>query len=110
MGSGTSTKKQEGKSEKMKYICYWEMDPKDLDKGIPLFQKMRELRGTPGYPKELSPTYGFGGEMRGFTLYEVDDPQQIINHHVHYHPLLKLKWIPLVEATDFLATYLKAKK
>jgi len=94
----------------VKYICYFEMDPKDLDKVIPLFQKMRELRGTPGYPKELSPTYGFGGEMRGFTLYEVDDPQQIINHGVHYHPWLKLKWTPIVEASDFVATYLKAKK
>ena len=94
----------------MKYICYWEIKPEDLDKVIPLFQKMRELRGTPGYPKEITPTYGFSGEMSGFTLYEVDDPKQISNHYIHYHPLMKFTWKPIVEATEFVATYMKKKK
>lgn len=94
----------------MKYVCYWEMCPEDLDKVIPLFQKMRELRGKPGYPKELSPTYGFGGQLKGFTLYEVEDPQQITNHYLHYHPVLKMEWKPITEAADFVATYMKKKK
>ena len=94
----------------MKYICYYEFEAKDLDKIIPLFQKMVELRGKPGYPKGLTNTYVFGGETKGFTLYEVSDPQEITNHYVHYHPHLKLKWVPLTEASDVIATYLKSKK
>jgi hypothetical protein len=94
----------------MKYICYWEFCPEDLDKIIPLFQKMRELRESPDYPKALSPTYGFSGQMSGFTLYEVENEQQKINHYLHYHPLIKFKWKPLMEATDFITTYMKKKK
>jgi hypothetical protein len=91
-------------------MCYFEFKPEDLDKVIPLFQKMTELRGKPGYPKAISPTYAFGGGTSGFTLYEVDDPQQISNHYIHYHPLMEITWKPLVEATDFVTTYLKSKK
>ena len=94
----------------MKYVCFFEYEAEDFDNIIPLFQKMAELRGKPGYPKGLSPTYGVGGETKGFTLYEVSDPQEIINHAVHYHPFLKLKWVPLVEGTDYVAAYLKSKK
>jgi len=55
------------------------MCPEDIDEVIPLFQKMAELRDTKGYPKAITPTYTFSGETNGFTLYEVDDPQQITN-------------------------------
>lgn len=94
----------------MKYICYYEFNPKEMDEVIARFQKMLELRGKPEYPTAVSPTYGFGGQDKGFTLYEVDNQQQIINHHLHYHPVLKLKWLPLMEASDFVATYMKMKK
>ena len=63
----------------MKYVVYWEMCPEDFDKIIPLFKKMQELRDTKDYPKALAPTYAFAGQLSGFTLYEVDDPQQILD-------------------------------
>jgi len=94
----------------MKYICYWEIKPEDFDKVIPLFQKMLELRGTPGYPKGITPTYGFPGQMSGFTLYEVEDEEQMRNHYLHYHPLIKFEWKPLTLATDLVETYMKKKK
>lgn len=94
----------------MKYIAYFELKPEDLDKAIPLFQKMRELRKTEDYPTGISPTYIFPGKMSGFTLYEVDDPQQITNHYFHYHPLITFTWKPITEATDVVATYMKMKK
>ncbi|MBM3292748.1 hypothetical protein FJY84_08740, partial [Candidatus Bathyarchaeota archaeon] len=84
----------------MKYACFFEYDQKDTDEVINRFKKMVPLRGTPDYPKAISPTYGYGGQSSGFTLYEVDNPQQIINHSVHYIPLMKLNWVPVVEATD----------
>ena len=94
----------------MKYILYWEMCPEDIDKVIPLFQKMIKLRETKDYPTALSPTYTFAGQTSGFTLYEVDDPQQITNFYFHYHPLLKMKWKPIEESTNTVATYMKMKK
>ena len=86
------------------------MCPEDLDKVIPLFQKMGELRGTEGYPKALAPVYTFAGQTSGFTLYEVDDPQQMTNLYFHYHPLLKMTWKPIEETTNTVATYMKLKK
>jgi hypothetical protein len=94
----------------MKYMLNWEMCPEDMDKVIPLFQKMAELRGTKGYPKAIGPVYNFSGEMSGFTLYEVDDPQEITNMYFHYHPLLRMKWKPIAETNNTVATYLKLKK
>ena len=94
----------------MKYLLHWEMCPEDLDKVIPLFRKMQELRGTKGYPTAITPTYAFAGQTSGFTLYEVDDAQQISNFYFHYHPLLKMKWKPIEEGNNVVATYLKSKK
>ncbi len=94
----------------MKYILFWEFCPEDLDKIIPLFQKMGELRGTKGYAKLLTPVYTFAGQTSGFVLYEVDDPQEMTNLYFHYHPLLKMKWKPIEETTNTVATYMKLKK
>ena len=93
----------------MKYICFFEYNPENIDEVIDRFKKMIPLRGTPDYPKAISPTYGYSGQERGFTLYEVDNPQQIINHHIHYTPVLQLEWVPINEATDFVVTYEKKK-
>ena len=94
----------------MKYILFWEMCPEDLDKIIPLFQKMGELRGTKGYPEAITPTYTYQGETNGFTLYEVEDPQEITNFYFHYHPVLKMKWKPIEESTNTVKTYMNKKK
>ena len=94
----------------MKYMLFWEFCPEDLDKVIPLFQKMGELRGTKGYPKALTTVYSFVGQTSGFVLYEVDDPQEMTNLYFHYHPLLKMKWKPIEEAANVVATYIKLKK
>ena len=94
----------------MKYMMFWEFCPEDLDKIIPLFQKMEEIRGTKGYPKAIMPVHTFVGQTSGFSLYEVDDTQEMTNLYFHYHPLLKMKWKPIEEATNTIATYMKLKK
>lgn len=86
------------------------MCPEDMDKVIPLFKKMAELRGTKDYPKAIGPVYNFYGEMSGFTLYEVDDPKQMTNMYFHYHPLLKMSWKPIEETNETVAIYLSRKK
>ena len=94
----------------MKYMMFWEFCPEDLDKIVPLFEKMGKLRGTKGYPKAIIPVYTFTGQTSGFSIYEVDDPQEMTNLYFHYHPLLKMKWKPIEEATNTVATYVKLKK
>lgn len=81
-----------------------------MDKVIPLFKKMAELRGTKDYPKAIGPVYNFYGEMSGFTLYEVDNPKQMTNMYFHYHPLLKMTWKPIEETNETVAIYLSRKK
>ena len=94
----------------MKYMLHWEFCPEDIDKVIPLFRKMQELRESKDYPTAFLSTYAFAGQTSGFTLYEVDDPQQISNFYFHYHPHMKMKWKPIIEGNDVVATYLKKKK
>ncbi len=94
----------------MKYILFWEMCPEDMDKVIPLFQKMGELRGTKGYPKAITSTYTFQGSTSGFTLYEVEDQKEISNFYFHYHPLLKMKWKPIEESSETVKIYMGTKK
>ena len=94
----------------MKYILFWEMCPEDMDKVIPLFQKMVELRGTKGYPKGITPTYTFQGTTSGFTLYNVEDQAEISNFYFHYHPLLKMKWKPIEESSETVKIYMGSKK
>ena len=94
----------------MKYILYWEFCPEDMDKIIPLFQKMGELRGTEGYPKGITPTYTIQGTTSGFTLYDVGDQSEITNFYFHYHPILKMKWKPIEESSETVKIYMGTKK
>jgi hypothetical protein len=95
---------------KMKYICYFEFDEESIDDVVPKFQEMIKLRETGDYPTGITPTYWVPGEMHGLTIYDVDDPQQITNHYLHYFPMMKLTWEPLIEASDFVQSYMKKKK
>jgi len=94
----------------MKYILFWEFCPEDMDKVIPLFQKMGELRGTKGYPTAITPTYTIQGTTSGFTLYEVGDQAEISNFYFHYHPILKQNWKPIEESSETVKTYMGRKK
>jgi hypothetical protein len=101
---------ESGKVSVMKYICYFELDEDDLDSVIPKFQEMIKLRESEDFPSGITPTYWLPGVLSGFTLYDVDDPQQITNHYLHYFPEMRLKWESIIEATDFIKTYMKKKK
>ena len=111
VGSYTSTKK-ERRGEEMKYIVFWEMCPEDFDKVIPKFQEVMEERekGTDKFPKALSPNYSLGGQWKGFMLYEDATPEQLMNVVLHYQPLVKFKFIPILEAAKMIEIHLKSKK
>ena len=91
--------------ELLKFICFFEYEGEDIDKILPLFEKMVGLRGKPGYPKAIMPSQHFAGETNGFTIYEADDPQQMINHFTNYEPYMRFTWKPLVETTEVAAAH-----
>lgn len=91
-------------------MLFWEFCPNDIDKIIPLFQKMGELRGSKGYPKDVTATHTFQGSTSGFTIYEVGDQEEMSNLYFHYYPYLKMKWKPIEESSETVKIYMKTKK
>jgi len=95
----------------MKYILYWEFPPEDIEKAIMQFHQLMELQatGAKDFPKALSPTYGFPGQTKGFTLYEVENDEQLNNFWLHFE-LMDMEWVPISEVAEFAALYMTKKK
>ena len=95
----------------MKYICFWEFEPKDFDKMIEKYnQAIEEREKVPEkFPKILFGPYSIGGEWKGFTVYEAT-PEQMTNLVLHYMPEEKLKFMPIFDGKKVIERYLKMKK
>lgn len=96
----------------MKYIAFWEFNREDFEKVIEKFMQIhveRKLRAEK-YPKSLSAAYTMVGEPKGFQLFETDDPEQLVNLSLHYVPLVKFNFIPIIESTKGVEIYQKMKK
>ena len=91
----------------MKYFVHYKFDPKNLDKVIELFQKAQNRPDPENYPKSLAPTYYFHNKMEGFTVYEAETEEQIINYHVYWFPLMESTWKSISESVDFIKKYKK---
>ena len=96
----------------MKYICFWEFKPEDFDKIIEKYkQAMKDREKFPEkFPKILFPPHSLGGEWKGFTIYETDTPEPLLNLVLHYSPEEKMKFVPILESVKALELYLKMKK
>jgi hypothetical protein len=53
----------------MKFISFWEMKPEDAGKVIQKFSKREEV----GLKTLYGPCH-IGGQAKGFTIFEADDP------------------------------------
>ena len=105
----------------MKYLVIDEGDPEELDlmlKNLPIHT---DARKNEEIPTLLFPDHTLHGDlpqltgrMRGFKIYETDDPQQLMNITAIYAAigLKKFKrWvIPITEAGGFWSAYQKYKK
>ena len=96
----------------MKYIWFWEYDPKDIYK---MFEKDNEIseerkKEPKRYPKLIMDGHWLGMENKGFTIYEVDDPQQLLNVAAKFFPEKKTKFVPIFEVAEVKKTFLKVKK
>lgn len=85
----------------MKFIAFWEFDPKDAAKVIEKFKKS-EL-GL----KQLMDVHHIGGQNKGFTIFETDDEQDIIDYMCYYSPELDLKIYPIQDSMKAANTWLE---
>ena len=87
----------------MKYVGFWEFNPTALDVIVRKSERSSEEREeSPGkYPEILLGPFVFEGESRGFTVYEVEDPEQLTNVADHYSPEMKYEFKRIMETSKF---------
>lgn len=94
----------------MKYIAFWEFCPEDFDKVVDKYLKMREDRekNPDKYPEVLFPSHSTAGKTEGLQVVEAT-ADQIMDAVLYWRPLLKLKYVPLIESAKIVEKYLKSK-
>lgn len=78
----------------MKYIAFWEFDPEHLRSLIEKFMKSKV--GL----KLLFEPHGIGGQNKGFTIFETDSAEDILNYVAYYSPELRFKIFPITSSMD----------
>jgi hypothetical protein len=94
------------------FIGYFEFDPKDFDKIIPLFQDTMAAREKdPGkFPTiEYGPVSMAGG-FKGFSIYHDPTTEQMNALVIQYMPYMTFKFVNISPAPKFIEQYMKAKK
>jgi hypothetical protein len=94
----------------MKHIAFWEFKPEDLDKVMELNRQHEENRKKfpDKYSKVLFPSHGMSGETKGFTIVDTT-PEKIINAILFFMPVMKLKYVPIIESAKIMEQYLNPK-
>ena len=95
----------------MKYIAFWEYDPKDLEKVRTKWMKFGEVaEKKPGvFPKSISKSYAMFEGHSGFQLFETDDPKQLVGMMMYYSPEAEFRFIPIIELKEASEAYEKMK-
>jgi len=96
----------------MKYAKFWEFRPEDMDEAVVVWGNyLEESKRTPEkYPTYLYPPQGFGDITKGISIMEADTEEQLINYMLALSPPIKVKFLPLIDSTKVVETYLKLKK
>ena len=96
----------------MKYAKFWEVPEEDMDEVIEKWGKyLEESKKAPEkYPKYIFQPHGFGTITKGISIMEADNEEQLINYILALSPPLKIKFIPLIDSSKAIETYLKTKK
>lgn len=86
----------------MKYIGYWEFDLRDWDKAFELDEHISATRreNPKDFPEIVLGAHFIGGSNKGLTIFETDDPKELLNVSLRFVPVLTWKFIPLYSATE----------
>ena len=90
--------------EELKFIAFWEYDPTDMKQLIDKFTKSKT-----GLEVLFEP-HGIGGQHKGFTIFEADNIDEIINYIVYYTPELDFKIYPIIKSADSAKKWLESQK
>lgn len=96
----------------MKYVKFWEVAIEDQDEAIAKWGAyLEKSKKTPEeYPRYIVPPHGVGEVLKGISIMEADNEEQLINYVIELSPPLKCKFVPLLDATKYIETYMQTKK
>jgi hypothetical protein len=96
----------------MKFIAFFEYDAEVSMKIIEKFRKTaaETEKGSKRFPKRIFGPFHFGGQAKGFSVYETDDPDKLSNFAAFYMPEMKMKFIPIHESARAAELYVEMKK
>ena len=60
--------------------------------------------------KTLLPPHGIGGQPRGFTVFETDREQDLVDYVAHYAPELRIDIHPIWESSKTIAGWEEANR
>jgi hypothetical protein len=104
--TGVQSNKERGR--KMKYIAFWEARPDDMDKVIEKYNLLKSDEGLhEKFPRCISKNFSLGGALKGFQLFETEDPEQLVNASLYYMPEVEMEFVPIVETERVIESYLK---
>ncbi len=95
----------------MLFIGFFEYNADDADKVIEKFTQLMAERsdGSERFPKLVFGPYHFDGEDKGFGVYETDDAERLMSLTVFYTPLMKWKFVPLIESKKAVELWVKMR-
>ncbi|MGD2142576.1 MAG: hypothetical protein PVH79_03740 [Candidatus Bathyarchaeota archaeon] len=88
----------------MRYIAFWELDMEDMEAVVEKMETREKKLNT------LLPPHGIGGQPWGFTVFETDDEQDLVDYVAHYAPELRMEIYPIWESSKTIAAWEEAKK
>lgn len=96
----------------MKYVKFWEVAIEDWDEVAKKWGAyLEKSKKTPEkYPSYIFPPHGVGEALKGISIMEADTEDQLINYILELSSILKIKFVPLLDATKLMETYMKSKK
>ena len=60
--------------------------------------------------RTLLPPHGIGGQPKGFTIFETDKEQDLVDYVAHYAPELRVEIHPIWESSKTIAAWEAADK
>jgi hypothetical protein len=94
----------------MKYIVFWEFDPKDMEKVIKKtmeFNKKRD-KDPEKLQKLIFPPHSMFNETKGFSITE-STLEQMAEATMWFFPEMKMKYVPIIESAKMMELFLKSK-
>jgi len=90
---------------------FWEFDTKNVEEVYNTMKAFNEAyeKNPEKYQKHVIPPH-YMGNGKGFSLVEIENPEQLRNVQVYWNDVLKLKHHPVTESSSWIEAYMKSKQ